>query len=172
MGLIRLSDAVDRYQREEDAPANRYDWYRRAAQRSGSVSIDMVHIPASKISGAWFVDENNFEHAIRAHRDRVAERKAATIDYNNHVMRGNLGDWIDTDWGRYQVRDQFHLAWNRNALPWKSTGESWRCSSCWQPAETENNRPECHRCSDWSGCGRDCTLSRVFCRTCGTTLDV
>ncbi len=172
MALIRLSDAVDRYRREEDAPANRYDWYRRAAQRSGSVSIDRVRIPASKVSGAWFVDDDDFERAIRAHRERIAERKAATIDYDNRVLRGDLGDWIDTDWGRYQVRDQFHLAWNRSALPWKSTGGSWRCSSCWQPAETEHNGPECHRCSDWSGCGRDCTLSRVFCAKCGTTLDV
>lgn len=172
MALIRLSNAVGRYQREEDAPANRYDWYRRDAKRSGSVSIDRVHIPASKVSGAWCVDEDDFERAIRAHRERIAERKAVTIDYDNRLLRGDLGDWVDTDWGRYQVRDQFHLAWNRNVPRWKGSGEYWRCSSCWQPAETEHNRPECHRCADWNGCGHDCTLSRVFCSKCGTTLDV
>lgn len=171
MPLIRLSDAVDLYQREEDAPANVYDWYRKGAQQRGSVSIGRMNVPASKVSGAWFVDEGDFKDAIGAHRDRIAERKATTIDYGNHILRGSSGDWVDTDWGRYQVRNRFHLSRDRRVPPWKGSGEHWVCSSCWKPAETEHSREECHRCSDWSDCGRDCTLSRVFCDTCGTTLD-
>lgn len=42
----------------------------------------------------------------------------------------------------------------------------------WQPASTENNASECHTCSDWNGCGTDCTLSRVFCAPCGTSLEL
>jgi hypothetical protein len=53
----------------------------------------MVRIPASKVSGAWFVDGDDLERAIRDHRERIAERKAATIDYDNRVLRGDLGDW-------------------------------------------------------------------------------
>jgi rubrerythrin len=44
---------------------------------------------------------------------------------------------------------------------------TWFCKTCGTPAETEHEKPECHRCSDWSGCGRDCTLSRVYCSKCG-----
>ena len=44
----------------------------------------------------------------------------------------------------------------------------WRCNGCGKPAETEHNAEECHRCSDWNGCGHDCTLSRVYCEQCGT----
>lgn len=42
------------------------------------------------------------------------------------------------------------------------------CKKCKRPASTEHNNPECHTCEDWNGCGRDCTLSRVFCKKCGT----
>lgn len=47
------------------------------------------------------------------------------------------------------------------------TGGHYQCNMCGRPAREEHNRPECHSCSDWSGCGGGCTLSRVFCETCG-----
>ena len=53
----------------------------------------------------------------------------------------------------------------------KVTGRSngsWYCSGCDAPAVTEHNKPECHTCSDWNGCGQDCTLSKLSCRACGT----
>ncbi|MGD0862064.1 MAG: hypothetical protein ABSA21_04820 [Candidatus Limnocylindrales bacterium] len=44
---------------------------------------------------------------------------------------------------------------------------SWICAVCNVEAITEHDRAECHRCSDWGGCGRDCTLSRIVCPKCG-----
>lgn len=43
----------------------------------------------------------------------------------------------------------------------------WRCNICGKPAAEEHMAEECHRCSDWNGCGGDCTLSRVYCEKCG-----
>lgn len=171
MPRIRLADALDRYRREEDAYTNSYDWYRRDAQRSGSVTVGRVRIPAQKVSGAWCVDEKDVARALVAHRQRIAERKAVTADYERHVLRADSGDWIDTDWGRYQIRGAFHLVLYSHVPPWKGN-ERWICNSCWRPAGTEHDREECHRCSDWSPCGRDCTLSRVFCDDCHAALEV
>jgi len=53
----------------------------------------------------------------------------------------------------------------------KSYG-TWYCSTCNIPAETEHKKEECHLCSDWNGCGRDCTLSRVYCNKCGESQDM
>lgn len=38
---------------------------------------------------------------------------------------------------------------------------------CDAVAAEVNDKPECHSCSDWSGCGGDCTLSELICPTCG-----
>jgi hypothetical protein len=43
----------------------------------------------------------------------------------------------------------------------------WICGCCEIGAKEEHNKEECHKCRDWNGCGRDCTLSRIFCGTCG-----
>jgi hypothetical protein len=174
LAWIRLPEALERYRREEDAYTNSYEWYRRDAHRSGSVSVDGVHIPARKIGRAWSVDEDELARAIDAHRQRIAARKEATIDYSNHVLRGRGGDSIETDWGWYEIRGAFHLASYRSRRPPPFGGgdECWFCNSCWQTAETEHDREECHRYENWGSCGRDCTLSRVFCAKCGTSLGV
>jgi hypothetical protein len=44
---------------------------------------------------------------------------------------------------------------------------TWYCKNCDIPGETEHNKEECHLCSDWNGCGKDCTLSKVYCKKCG-----
>jgi len=44
---------------------------------------------------------------------------------------------------------------------------SWFCSKCESTCKELHEKPECHRCSDWNGCGGDCTLSRVVCLKCG-----
>jgi len=169
--VVRLSEAVERYRQEESAVSNSYDWYRRQAQRSGEVSIGGETIPARKQAGAWFVSEDDLARCLVTHRRRIAERKAATIDYGNHVLRGGRGVTVETDWGRYTVRGDFHEAIADYIHPLKGNTE-WRCNRCWRPASTEHEREECHTCSDWGGCGRDCTLSRVFCADCGTSLAI
>jgi hypothetical protein len=56
------------------------------------------------------------------------------------------------------------------AMRGKSDGE-WYCKKCKIEAETEHNKPECHTCADWNGCGTDCKLSRVFCKKCGASME-
>jgi hypothetical protein len=171
--VVRLSDALERYRREEGAYTNAYEWYRREAHRSRSVSIGRERIPARKVGGVWSVDDVDLQRCIDAHRERIASRKAATVDYDNRVLRGGVGDSVEVDWGCYEIRAGFHLALTRSRRPpLEGHGESWYCSSCWQPARTEHDREECRRCENWSGCGRDCTLSRVFCAKCGSSLAI
>jgi|GEM_PF-4425859 hypothetical protein len=50
----------------------------------------------------------------------------------------------------------------------KSSDGEWYCTKCNIPASTEHNNKECHRCSDWGSCERDCTLSKVYCEKCKT----
>ncbi len=42
----------------------------------------------------------------------------------------------------------------------------YTCKKCRDVANKKYNNPECHLCSDWNGCGRDCTLSSVYCKKC------
>lgn len=49
----------------------------------------------------------------------------------------------------------------------KRSEGAWYCNGCRKPADTEHKKEECHRCSDWNGCGHDCTLSNVICKACG-----
>lgn len=48
----------------------------------------------------------------------------------------------------------------------------WKCTKCDVVADTEHNNEECHQCSDWYGCGGDCTLSKLICPKCGATKDM
>jgi hypothetical protein len=43
------------------------------------------------------------------------------------------------------------------------------CEQCGGAAAALHNKPECHTCSDWNGCGRDCTWSGWRCDHCGIT---
>lgn len=171
MAAIRLSAAVERYRQEESAPSNSYEWYRKQAQRDGKVRLGGLTIPARKKSGAWVVDEEDVGRSLDAHRQRIAERKSATLDYESHVLRGSTGATTETTWGYYTIRGEFHLVTANYIHPLKGN-TSWKCNTCWRPASTEHNREECHTCSDWGGCRRDCTLSRVYCDHCGTSLDI
>jgi hypothetical protein len=168
---MKLADAVEVFRGEPGSPSNSYQWYRKDAQYRGSVSLGGMSVLVRKISGAWWVEEPDLERALVALRERMAERHAATVDYKNRVLRGAPGGSVETDWGRYTVRGPFHLNGYSGVPRYKGYDEVWVCSTCWRPTSTEHNREECHSCSDWGGCERDCTLSRVFCSPCGTSLE-
>ena len=170
MGLISLRDAIARWQREERAPANAYEWYRRDAHRSGMVSIGETSIRATKAGGSWLVDEADLDRALVAHRERRAEVRRVTADYKAGVLHGHDGEMLETEWGGYRRRDPFHFAWSDYEVGRRRSDGTWYCSRCMRPASTEHNNPECHTCSDWGSCRNDCTLSRVSCPTCGTEL--
>ena len=164
--LVALRDAIGRWQREEATEKNAYDWYRRDAQRLGSVPIGDEDARAFKVGGAWFVSEADLDHAIEAHRTRREDVKRTTADYDAGILHGHDGDEVDMVGGGYLRRDPFHFVWSDYERGLGRSDGTWYCSRCMEPAGTEHNNVECHRCSDWGSCGRDCTLSRVFCIKC------
>lgn len=146
----KLSDAIKLYSKGEKSLSNSYEWYRKSAQRNGSVLIGNTIIRAYKRGGIWYVDEKEFVEAIKKHRGAKKQRQQ---------------DGCEAHGG-------FRFEWsNYERLRKKSYGR-WYCIKCNVLAETEHTKEECHLCSDWNGCGRDCTLSRVYCPKCGASLDV
>jgi hypothetical protein len=63
------------------------------------------------------VDAAEFRSAIDEHRAALAERYRLTRDYRNHVLYGELGTTIYTDFGGYRVYEDFHRSWNSSVPP-------------------------------------------------------
>ncbi|WP_234551237.1 hypothetical protein [Rhodococcus qingshengii] len=163
---IPLSYAVDRFKREPGAPSNSYDWYRKCATRDGTVWFGGPRIAAVKPGRRWMVDETEFEDALLKHREQRARMNRMTADYDSQILHS---DTVITNGGGYQVKGGFHFLWNDMGVAHHRSDGFWRCNTCWTHAATERNREECHRCRDWSPCGNDCSLSRVYCPTCGAS---
>lgn len=165
---IPLSEAIERYQREPGAPGNGYDWYRRSAQRYNEVSIHSHHIPAVKVGRQWMVDEADLNTALSAMREERAQQAQRTADYDRRILHPGT---VRIDGGGYSVKGTFHFLWNdMNRARQRSDG-CWICNTCWTVAAEDHDGEECHRCRDWSPCGNNCTLTRIRCRTCGSSQD-
>jgi hypothetical protein len=158
--------------REKDAPSNAYDWYRKSAQRSGCVSIGGVEVRASKEGSVWCIDEFELTKAIRNQRAELAKTERITRDYENGIIHGKTGETIRTTWGGYEIQGKFRFVWSDFRRATKDSYGTWYCNSCNKPADTKHDKPECHLCSDWNGCGKDCTLSEVYCKKCGYCLKI
>jgi hypothetical protein len=169
---ITLTQAVERYRQEPGSYSNAYDWYRKQAHQDGQVSLGGTYITAIKIGKQWTVAVAEVDAAIIAHRDRVAGQHQATHDYKSHILHGDDGATVSTNWGGYRISGAFHFAWNDYEVGrWRSDG-SWYCNTCFRPTQTEHEHEECHTCSNWGGCRNDCTLSRILCINCGTSKDM
>jgi hypothetical protein len=167
---ISLRIAVQAYRAEYGAPANAYDWYRRSAQRYGSVSIGPGEVPAVKVGNVWFVSRADLSTAIDAHRQDQETLKNRTEDFFSNVLHGVDGDTIYTESGGYRRRGPFHFVWSTYEMKTMRSNGAWYCSSCFQPADVAHDKEECHRCADWGDCGRDCTASAVRCEHCEATI--
>lgn len=164
--LIPLSDAVDRFKRESGAPSNSYDWYRKDATRDGTVLLGDHRVAAVKQGRRWMVDEADLEDALIKHSERRAHVNRMTADYESRILHT---DTVTINGGGYSVKGDFHFLWNDMAIAQHRSGGFWRCNTCWADAAAERNREECHRCRDWTPCGKDCTLSRIYCPICGAS---
>lgn len=164
---IRLIEAVRRY-RDASGVSNAYSWYRQRALSSRAVSFGREQVAAFKVGSEWFVEPGDFERALSVLRQEQRAIERATKAYEEGVLDPAPAG-VRTTWGSYAVRDEFHLVTRQQSKPYRD-GPTWRCNACMQPAATEHGRPECHRCSDWDGCGADCTLSVVRCDGCGTRM--
>ncbi len=169
---LKLRDAVQLYRNEEKAPSNSYEWYRKSAQQYGKVSIGETHVPTYKQDGIWYIDGKEFAKAIKRHHEAIKHLKQVTTDYAKGIIHGKNGNIIHTKWGGYEIHGNFRFVWSDYELNRKKSYGAWYCNKCNVPAETEHNKEECHLCRDWNGCGRDCTLSRVYCPKCRASLDV
>lgn len=171
-GLITLAEAIETYKKEEHAPVNSYHWYRRSARSSGKVHIGNTDIPSFKKGKCWYVEIRAFQEAIKKHGEENAYRKQVTEDLAKGIIHGKPGEVIRTEWGGYAHHGQFRFVWSDyEGYRGKSNG-TWYCNVCNQPAKTEYHKQECHRCSDWNGCGKDCTLSAVNCLKCDSKLSI
>jgi hypothetical protein len=116
------------------------------------------------------VEQSDFDAEMAEHLAARAEMTQITNDYHNRILHGSPQSTIRSRFGTYTVYRDFHSIWRSDAKPWKESGVYWFCSRCWRPAKLAHNRPECHTCSDWGSCGRDCTLSAVSCTACETSM--
>ena len=170
--LLTLKEAVEQYKQEERAVSNSYDWYRKQAQGSGKVWIGGIYISAVKQNGIWSISKEDLSKAINNHRESVKHLKKVTNYYEKGIIHGKDGDTISTEFGGYEIHGDFRFVWDDVQRFRKKSYGTWYCNRCQAPAQTEHNKKECHLCSDWNGCGEDCTLSRVYCQKCETGFEV
>ena len=177
--LIPLKAAYERFRLEPGCCCNSYDWYRQQAQRNGVVSFgsrrQLVRscrsgVTVTKVRGQWMVDQGDIDAEVAEHRAATAELEQITSDYRRKVLHGEAGSTMRATFGSYTVYADLHSSWRSDAKPWKESGANWFCSRCWQPGTLKHDKPECHTCSDWGSCGRDCTLSDVSFKACGTAM--
>ncbi len=164
--MIRLSEAVERFRREEYGQAPSYQWHRRAARRFGSVRIGGVVVPAVKSGGVWRVAEADLSEAISRHREDVWYRLAVTADYDRRVLHGGPGDTVRTTWGQYVVGSGFHRS-RAGAGP-----GPWQCSGCWDIATPHPGRERCRVCAAQDTCSKGCPPARLSCAACGTSMSL
>lgn len=169
MELVKLKDAIKLYQSDVTAPSNAYPWYRNSANKHGTVSIGDCDVPTHKKNGIWWVEKRKLDQALKSAHEHQRTITRITKDHDAGILHGKDGDTIQTTWGHYELHGNFRWVVSNHE---KATGRSngtWYCNKCNSPAKTEHEAPECHRCQDWGDCGRDCTLSRIYCELCGKT---
>jgi hypothetical protein len=178
---VTLRAAYDRYQREYPRSCNAYDWYRRSAQSSGRVSFGSgrqllsgvsTELRVDKLGNRWMVKLDDLDAAMAEARAAHMELAMIDTEYEAHRLLVGPGKSVRTSWGGYSVAEHFHFSWNSMQIYQHGSAGQWICSACWKVAHMEHGKPECHACSDWGGCGRDCTLSAVTCIDCGTSMAI
>lgn len=146
-GVVPLRDAVERYRQEERAAGNSYGWYQREAASDGEIWIGGTKIPAAKVRGVWTVVQEDLDRAIAAHREYVAAVHEATDDYRRRILRGTDGERVETTWGYYQPRGNFHFRFSRYDSVRRKSDGSWHCSRCWRAADCRDGVATCPECA-------------------------
>jgi len=168
---IPLAEAIERARQQGLAEGNAYEWYRKQAARDGQVHIGEQPLRVVKRGPRWVVNERELTEAIAsalaAQTVQLQAERQADDDYKARKLNPA---GARTPWGGYRVQGEFHHVWSDYARMQKRSDGDWICNRCWKPASTEHGKPECHRCSNWNGCGTDCTLSRIYCVNCGTSV--
>jgi hypothetical protein len=169
---MTLKSAVAIWQRQVGADRNSYDWYRRSAHLRGQVTFGGSALSVWKNGKGWWVADSDVASAMQTHSDDRAQLAQNTFDVRRGIVHGKDGDVVALEGGGYQVRGSFRFVWNDQARILKESHGCWFCNACNAVAKTRHDKPECHRCRDWNSCGQDCTLSEIYCETCGVRLSV
>jgi hypothetical protein len=159
--MMKLKDAVGT-PNHEIGVFNDYVWFVWHARNFGKIRIGKVEIKTHKEKGKWFVDDSEMLKAFESFKVANAEEKN-----RSKLMPENPRKIIPEP----KIAD-FRLVSNIYDVARKRSDGTWYCNTCNLPAETEHNNPECHTCSDWHSCGKDCTLSKVYCLKCGKSLEI
>lgn len=165
--IVKLKDITSTPDPEKDV-YNSYNWYREYAQKYGYIPIGDTHVSVRKEKGSWVVDLDDFDHAVRSFINKKAEKEKHTHLMMDDHQKGifHKGRISISDSRYYDNKGDFRLEVDTYSMARKDSDGTWYCNTCNIPAETEHNNPECHTCSDWGSCGRDCTLSKVYCSRC------
>jgi hypothetical protein len=175
--LITLRDAYARIVARQRF-RNAYDWYRRAAQRRGRIWLGEgqqlegqkpITVAVEKVGRTWMVSSAELDAAFELLEAAGQELERITTDYDNRRLAAGPGARVRTSWGSYSVSEHFHFVRNNEDVYRHRSDGFWRCNACWAPATSVHDKPECHTCRDWGGCGSDCTLSGIRCDECGTS---
>jgi hypothetical protein len=169
---MKLKQAIETLKKERRYPSNSYEWYRKDAKKRKRVMLGDVDAPVFLDRGTWCIEDGVFSMAIKKHREHLGLIEKNTKDLARRIIHGKDGDTVETEMGGYAIHGKFRFVWNDYEVARHKSEGTWFCNKCNIPAEEEHNNPECHLCSDWNGCGKDCTLSKVLCRKCGATLKI
>jgi hypothetical protein len=169
---IKLKEAVEIFRCEVGAPSNSLEWYRRLARRLGIMIIGPSNIRVFKKSGIWWVDKEDFFGAIEKHRNSQKQLRSVTSDHAIGVFHVVDGATIKTERGGHRIKGDFRFEWSDYEKFRRRSLGAWYCNRCNAVAEEEHGKEECNTCRNWGDCGEDCTLSRVYCRKCGTSLEL
>lgn len=169
---VPLAEAVAEFRTASGGPTSSAETYRKHASTDGSVFLGASMVVTKDHRGRWVVSRTDLDRGIVAEQERFAQITQDSVDYQNHILRDSENLKVDTDWGYYEVRGVFHVHYDRTAAYRRRSDGWWICNTCWTPTRDEHDRPECHTCSDWGDCRRNCTLSAVVCDKCGTRMEV
>jgi hypothetical protein len=168
---INLKTAIESHG-QEDGVYSCYETYRKEAKECGYILIDNIQVPTRKEGKSWIVNLKDFNMAVASFKNKKVESEKRIQLMMNDYQKGIYHSgtrWI-SDSKYYINNGDFRFEVDTYSLARKGSDGTWYCNTCNKVAETEHNNPECHRCSDWSPCGNDCTLSKVFCLRCGKDL--
>jgi len=167
---MKLKEAIEIYKKENGAPGNAYNWYRRSAKESGKVYIGKKHLDAFKIGNQWHIDDRAFQEAIKSHQNQMKQRKKNTEDCSKGIYHGEVGQVIEMEWGGYRNYEGFIFAWNDYLRARQKSDGKWYCRQCSLLAKEEHNK-RCSINNDYHICNGDCSLSKVYCQNCETKID-
>ncbi len=102
----------------------------------------------------------------------TSSRKQASADYAKGIIHGKDVDVVYTEWGDMKSMKISALYGPIMNYPAGKSYGTWYRNKCNILAEIKHNKEECHLCSDWNGCGKNCTLSKVYCQKCRRSIKV